>query len=165
MAPRPSTSVLRTLRPSLPRHSAAVSLSARRSLATVQSGPTPGQEAAVRKTGHGGLRDQDRIFTNAYMRHDHGIKGAMVSRLLCESVVGGLRGRGWETRLELIGVRDKTKLTTWPSVRNEFRNVEIGTGLRTLSKRVTRGLFSRLRTPDCVDGEELVSHQDSSGHS
>ena len=24
----------------------------------------------------GGLRDQDRIFQNAYMRHDHGLKGA-----------------------------------------------------------------------------------------
>ena len=27
---------------------------------------------------YGGLKDQDRIFTNAYCRHDHGIKGAKV---------------------------------------------------------------------------------------
>ncbi|KAH6907496.1 NADH-ubiquinone oxidoreductase 51 kDa subunit [Coprinopsis sp. MPI-PUGE-AT-0042] len=26
---------------------------------------------------YGGLKDQDRIFTNAFCRHDHGIKGAM----------------------------------------------------------------------------------------
>jgi NADH dehydrogenase (ubiquinone) flavoprotein 1 len=30
---------------------------------------------------YGGLKDQDRIFTNIHSRHDHGIKGAMV-RLL-----------------------------------------------------------------------------------
>ncbi|KAN0111197.1 hypothetical protein V8E52_008809 [Russula decolorans] len=40
----------------------------RRHLATVQDTP-------VRR--YGGLKDQDRIFTNAYSRHDHGIKGAM----------------------------------------------------------------------------------------
>lgn len=28
---------------------------------------------------HGGLRDQDRIFTNAYRTGDHGLKGALVS--------------------------------------------------------------------------------------
>ncbi|KAI1783323.1 NADH-ubiquinone oxidoreductase [Ganoderma leucocontextum] len=39
----------------------------RRSFATVQDTP-------VRR--YGGLKDQDRIFTNAYCRHDHGIKGA-----------------------------------------------------------------------------------------
>ncbi|KAN0066310.1 NADH dehydrogenase [ubiquinone] flavoprotein 1, mitochondrial [Thecaphora frezii] len=38
-----------------------------RGLATVTDAP-------VRT--HGGLRDQDRIFQNAYMRHDHGLKGA-----------------------------------------------------------------------------------------
>lgn len=27
--------------------------------------------------GHGGLQDKDRIFTNLYGKHDHGIKGAM----------------------------------------------------------------------------------------
>ncbi|KAH9970297.1 NADH-ubiquinone oxidoreductase [Lactifluus volemus] len=40
----------------------------RRTLATVQDTP-------VRR--YGGLKDQDRIFTNAYLRHDHGIKGAL----------------------------------------------------------------------------------------
>jgi len=42
----------------------------RRGLATVADPP-------VRR--YGGLRDQDRIFTNAYCRHDHGLKGAVVS--------------------------------------------------------------------------------------
>ncbi|CAE6465874.1 unnamed protein product [Rhizoctonia solani] len=32
------------------------------------------QEPPVRR--YGGLKDQDRIFTNAYCRHDHGLKGA-----------------------------------------------------------------------------------------
>jgi hypothetical protein len=41
----------------------------RRSFATVQDPP-------VRH--YGGLKDQDRIFTNIYSCHDHGIKGAMV---------------------------------------------------------------------------------------
>lgn len=66
----------------------------------------------MRKTGHGGLRDQDRIFTNAYMRHDHGIKGAMVSGAIEQ---GGRVGRGaevWvETRVALIGVETSNKLT------------------------------------------------------
>jgi NADH dehydrogenase (ubiquinone) flavoprotein 1 len=43
--------------------------SAKRSFATVQDTP-------VRR--YGGLKDQDRIFTNVHSRHDHGIKGAMV---------------------------------------------------------------------------------------
>lgn len=43
----------------------------RRTFATVQDPP-------VRR--YGGLKDQDRIFTNAYCRHDHGLKGAMVSK-------------------------------------------------------------------------------------
>lgn len=42
----------------------------RRLLATVADPP-------VRR--YGGLKDQDRIFTNAYCRHDHGIKGAQVN--------------------------------------------------------------------------------------
>ena len=41
-----------------------------RSFATVADPP-------VRR--YGGLKDQDRIFTNIYCRHDHGIKGALVS--------------------------------------------------------------------------------------
>lgn len=40
-----------------------------RGLATVQDPP---------KKTHGGLRDQDRIFQNVYMRHDHLLKGAKV---------------------------------------------------------------------------------------
>ncbi|KAG2081777.1 NADH-binding subunit of NADH:ubiquinone oxidoreductase [Suillus cothurnatus] len=43
-------------------------ISFRRGLATVADPP-------VRR--YGGLKDQDRIFTNAYCRHDHGIKGAL----------------------------------------------------------------------------------------
>jgi len=27
---------------------------------------------------YGGLKDQDRIFTNVFCRHDHGLKGAQV---------------------------------------------------------------------------------------
>lgn len=48
---------------------AAAAPSASRGLATVQDPP---------KRSHGGLKDQDRIFQNAYMRHDHLLKGAMV---------------------------------------------------------------------------------------
>ena len=44
-----------------------------RSLATVADPP-------VRR--YGGLKDQDRIFTNLYCRHDHGIKGALVSLII-----------------------------------------------------------------------------------
>lgn len=43
--------------------------SSNRSFATVADPP-------VRR--YGGLKDQDRIFTNAYCRHDHGLKGAQV---------------------------------------------------------------------------------------
>ena len=34
------------------------------------------QDTPVRR--YGGLKDQDRIFTNAFCRHDHGLKGAQV---------------------------------------------------------------------------------------
>jgi len=44
-------------------------LRSHRSFATVSDPP-------VRR--YGGLKDQDRIFTNVYSRHDHGIKGAQV---------------------------------------------------------------------------------------
>ena len=44
-----------------------------RSFATVTDTP-------VRR--YGGLKDQDRIFQNAYCRHDHGIKGAQVRFLI-----------------------------------------------------------------------------------
>lgn len=58
------------IRPSnVPRPLAAKALAAHRSFATVQDAP---------KRVYGGLKDQDRIFTNAYMYHDHLLKGARV---------------------------------------------------------------------------------------
>jgi hypothetical protein len=54
-----------------------------RTYATVQDTP-------VRH--YGGLKDQDRIFTNLYSRHDHGIKGAMVRlQNQCDFVMHSLR--------------------------------------------------------------------------
>lgn len=53
-----------------------------RSLATVAEPP-------VRR--YGGLKDQDRIFTNIYCRHDHGIKGAMVSFYFPENTLCSCR--------------------------------------------------------------------------
>lgn len=50
--------------------SAAGAPAGARGLATVQDAP---------QRKYGGLRDQDRIFQNAYMRHDHLLKGALVS--------------------------------------------------------------------------------------
>ncbi|SCV70891.1 BQ2448_3653 [Microbotryum intermedium] len=76
-----------------------------RGLATVQDPPKP----APRKTTFGGLRDQDRIFSNVYRTGDHGIKGAMKrgdwhrtkdiilkgdSWLIQQIKDSGLRGRG-----------------------------------------------------------------------
>ena len=52
-----------------------------RTLATIADPP-------IRR--YGGLKDQDRIFTNLLSRHDHGIKGAQVSPPLRE--VMGLVG-------------------------------------------------------------------------
>lgn len=152
MAARQPVNLLRTLRPSLPRHSAAVSLSARRSLATEAN--LPGQQAAVRRVSHGGLRDQDRIFTNAYMRHDHGLKGAMVSF----SSLAAFRARR-ETRLALIGTVQQEGADGCV----DYRNVETGTVPRILSIREMRGSFSRSRTLASVAAEELVSLQASSG--
>ncbi|KAJ6475783.1 NADH-binding subunit of NADH:ubiquinone oxidoreductase [Mycena vitilis] len=71
-----------------------------RSFATVADPP-------VRR--YGGLKDQDRIFTNAYCRHDHGLQGAKSrgdwhrtkdillkgdSWIIDEIKASGLRGRG-----------------------------------------------------------------------
>jgi len=56
----------------LPRTSTPQFLQQRRGLATVQ-------DSTPKRTTFGGLRDQDRIFSNAYRLGDHGIKGAMVS--------------------------------------------------------------------------------------
>lgn len=61
---RPATLLMRLPR-TIPRSLPSVSRS--RSLATVADPP-------VRR--YGGLKDQDRIFTNLFCRHDHGIKGA-----------------------------------------------------------------------------------------
>lgn len=74
---RPRTNVPLGLLRSAPRTSPLVAASARRTLATVQDAPKPA--APARKTTHGGLSDQDRIFSNLQMRGDHGLKGAMVS--------------------------------------------------------------------------------------
>lgn len=90
----------------------------RRSFATVQDPP-------VRR--YGGLRDQDRIFTNAYCRHDHGIKGAMVC------------------------------LQTYLFSKNEpfayigYSPAEIGTERKTFSPKATPGLSKQSRTLVFVD--------------
>lgn len=83
----------------LARRIPATSLRFTRGLATVQ-------EPVHR---YGGLRDQDRIFTNAYCRHDHGLKGAQSrgdwhrtkdillkgdSWIIQQVKDSGLRGRG-----------------------------------------------------------------------
>ena len=69
----------------------------RRSLATVADPP-------VRR--YGGLKDQDRIFTNAYCRHDHGLKGARVSKLLAYVVINllvGAQSRGdWHRTKDIL---------------------------------------------------------------
>ncbi|CAE6346841.1 unnamed protein product [Rhizoctonia solani] len=89
-----TTAMLARLRP--------VTASARlvRSFATVQEPPA---------RTYGGLKDQDRIFTNAYCRHDHGLKGAQSrgdwhrtkdillkgdSWIINQVKESGLRGRG-----------------------------------------------------------------------
>ncbi|PWN45694.1 putative NADH2 dehydrogenase flavo protein 1 [Ceraceosorus guamensis] len=73
---------------------------AARGFATVQDAP---------KRSHGGLRDQDRIFQNAYMRHDHTLKGAQARGdwhrtkdivlkghdwIISQMKASGMRGRG-----------------------------------------------------------------------
>jgi NADH dehydrogenase (ubiquinone) flavoprotein 1 len=63
----PSTSTLTHISSrALPSTSAA----ARRTFATVQDGAAP-------KKQHGGLKDQDRIFTNLYSHHGTDLKSAM----------------------------------------------------------------------------------------
>jgi hypothetical protein len=89
----------------------------RRSLATVQDTP-------VRR--YGGLKDQDRIFTNIYSRHDHGIKGAMVhilplSRL---SVLLGTHFNSFHLRLVVIGTVQR------------ISSLKVIAGSSTLSKKV-----------------------------
>jgi len=84
-----------------------------RSLATATA------EVPVRR--YGGLKDQDRIFTNAYCRHDHGIKGAMVifsPRLF---------------RVEQVVEHHK------------YSRVVIGTSRKTFCSKVIHGLFKLLK--------------------
>lgn len=59
---------------STPCASVAARSAPSRTFATVQDAPP--KTPPPRKTTFGGLKDQDRIFTNAYMKHDHGLKGA-----------------------------------------------------------------------------------------
>ncbi|KEI42335.1 uncharacterized protein L969DRAFT_84191 [Mixia osmundae IAM 14324] len=81
----------------------------RRGLATVQNPPSQQSTPPPRKSSHGGLKDQDRIFTNAYMSGDHGLKAAKSrgdwhktkeiilkgdSWLIQQIKDSGLRGRG-----------------------------------------------------------------------
>ena len=93
------TGIARPFRAKLPR----------RSFATVQDTP-------VRR--YGGLKDQDRIFTNAYCRHDHGIKGATVRRsplswtlydvtncVCCSPVVTGTKPRRFSSKATLGSFR------------------------------------------------------------
>ncbi len=83
---------------------------------------------------YGGLKDQDRIFTNAYCRHDHGIKGAMVIFFFFRSF-----------RVEQVAESHK------------YSRVVIGTLRKTFCSKVIHGLFklSKIRV---YEGEEgLVS--------
>lgn len=70
VSPRMAMSALLRTRASL-RPASALPLQCR-SLATVSSSPVPSPRSST-------FSDQDRIFTNIYMRHDHGIEGAKVS--------------------------------------------------------------------------------------
>jgi NADH dehydrogenase (ubiquinone) flavoprotein 1 len=95
----PLDTITTTMRSMLPRLARTRPLG-QRTLATVADPP-------VRH--YGGLKDQDRIFTNAYCRHDHGIKGAQArgdwhrtkdilakgdSWIIQQVKDSGLRGRG-----------------------------------------------------------------------
>ena len=95
--PRASPALVHSSRVLIPSTS---TLNPARSLATVADPP-------VRH--YGGLKDQDRIFTNLFCKHDHGIKGAMArgdwhktkdiilkgdSWIINQVKESGLRGRG-----------------------------------------------------------------------
>ena len=92
---------------------------ARRGFATVADPP-------VRR--YGGLKDQDRIFTNAFCKHDHGLKGAKV-RIL-------------RSILQLDMIVNFTSLT------NSLE--ETGIVQRISFSRVTHGSFKPSKTLDCV---------------
>ena len=96
-----------------------------RSLATATA------EIPVRR--YGGLKDQDRIFTNAYCRHDHGIKGAMV-------IFYSLR----LFRVEQVAEHHK------------YSRVVIGTSRKTFCSKVIHGLFKLLKTRVYGGEEGLV---------
>lgn len=157
-----------------------------RSLATVVSAPAP---VSTRKTTHGGLRDQDRIFSNAYMKHDHGLKGAMVrpsaSRI---EICGGERGlpRSVPPCLPRVAVAGRARAPRWARRWHRFcidlpagrrlspprarapltplrRNVVTGTERRTSSTRETAGSLTRSRTLGSVAEVELDSRRASSG--
>jgi hypothetical protein len=55
---------------------------------------------------YGGLKDSDRIFSNAFRLHDHGIKGAQVGPVACSAVLVsaqvGMRRDGERRGGELI---------------------------------------------------------------
>ncbi|KAA1074302.1 NADH dehydrogenase [ubiquinone] flavoprotein 1, mitochondrial [Puccinia graminis f. sp. tritici] len=102
----PSTSTIRTIIPSSTRSIKPSQHSAKlRSFATVSNSvPTN-----TPSRSHGGLKDQDRIFQNAYMKHDHLLKGAQARGdwhktkdiilkghefIIKEIKESGLRGRG-----------------------------------------------------------------------
>lgn len=67
--------------------------SARRTMATVQDG-TP----APKKRVHGGLRDQDRIFTNLYGHHGADLKSAMKYGDWYKTKEIVLKGPDWVSR-------------------------------------------------------------------
>jgi hypothetical protein len=72
----PSTHTIRTILPKT-RSIQPTHPSSTRAFATVSSAIPA--NPSVRS--HGGLKDQDRIFQNAYMKHDHLLKGAQVELL------------------------------------------------------------------------------------
>ena len=89
-------------------------LRSNRSFATVSDPP-------VRR--YGGLKDQDRIFTNVYSRHDHGIKGAQV-------------------HFQALPTMLISDIFVSPEV--------IGTKPKRSCSRVILGLSRLSRIPDCV---------------
>jgi hypothetical protein len=110
---------------------AAATSATRRSLATVADPP-------VRR--YGGLKDQDRIFTNLFCRGDHGIKGAQVS---------------FSDHILLTGVEP-----------NHSLRLEVtGTRPRRSFSRATHGSSSKSRIPDSEAEVVPDSHRVSSGHS
>lgn len=111
---------------------AAVRTTARRGLATVQDPP-------VRH--YGGLKDQDRIFTNCHSRHDHGIKGAMVSSPIHDTSLATAAGH----------------TERWGKPMSGYRLAATGTEQKTSSSRATPGSSKTSRTRVFVDEVGLGS--------